>query len=400
MDFQDNANQAIWRTEVKDFLDEYLPEEIRNRYPSFATSSNAKKTPEQEAEEEKWESWRVALAERGWIAPAWPKEYGGAGMGPMDQFILSQEFAERGAPRLGGLGLMMLGPTLIAHGTEEQKKEHIPGILSGKIQWCQGYSEPGSGSDLASLQTRAVRDGDDWVINGQKIWTSLAHVADWCFMLARTDPDAPKHRGITYFLLDMKTPGVTVRPLVNMTNGHDFNEVFFEDVRVPSRNIIGEINRGWYAGTTPLDFERSSIGTPIGLRQAVEKNLDWLREHKDDLPETTYAAAKHDWADRWIEVQTSTMLAYRIISMQDAGEIPNSESSIAKLFTTELSQRVAKSAAQMVGMWGDINDPKAPLKGMPGHGYVNQVRETIAGGTSEIQRNIIATRGLGLPRTQ
>ena len=319
-------------------------------------------------------------------------------MQPMDQFILGQEFAEAGAPRLGGLGLMMLGPTLIEHGTEEQKQQHIPGILSGNVEWCQGYSEPGSGSDLASLQTRAVRDGDDWVINGQKIWTSLAHRADWMFMLARSDPEAPKHRGITYFLLDMKTPGITVRPLVNMTNGHDFNEVFFEDVRVPARNIMGEVNRGWYVGTTTLDFERSSIGTPIGLRQNVERHLTWLREHKSELPPTTYEANRFEWAERFIEVQTATMLAYRIISMQDAGEIPNAESSIAKLFTTELSQRVARTAAQMVGMWGDISDPKAPLKGQAGVGYVSQVRETIAGGTSEIQRNIIATRGLGLPR--
>ena len=243
-----------------------------------------------------------------------------------------------------------------------------------------------------------MRDGDDYVINGQKIWTSLAHRAHWMFMLARTDPDAPKHRGITYFLLDMKTPGITVRPLVNMTGGHDFNEVFFEDVRVPTRNIMGEVNRGWYVGTTTLDFERSSIGPPIGLRQNVERNLNWLREHKDDIPQTTYEANRFEWAERFIEVQTATMLAYRIISMQDAGEIPNAESSIAKLFTTELSQRIARTASHMVGMWGDISDESGPLRGMPGVGYVNQVRETIAGGTSEIQRNIIATRGLGLPR--
>ena len=388
MDFRDSPAQAEWRVQVQDFLRDYCPQEIRGKFPMGRP----------EEEKPLWEAWRVALAERGWIAPAWPSAYGGAGMKPMDQFILSQEFAEAGAPRLGGLGLMMLGPTLIEHGTEEQKQEHIPGILSGEVEWCQGYSEPGSGSDLASLQTRAVRDGDDYVINGQKIWTSLAHRAHWMFMLARTDPDAPKHRGITYFLLDMKTPGITVRPLVNMTGGHDFNEVFFEDVRVPARNIMGEVNRGWYVGTTTLDFERSSIGTPIGLRQAVERNLNWLREHGDELPPTTYEAVRFEWAERFIEVQTATMLAYRIISMQDAGEIPNSESSIAKLFTTELSQRIARTASHMVGMWGDISDEKAPLKGMPGVGYVNQVRETIAGGTSEIQRNIIATRGLGLPR--
>jgi alkylation response protein AidB-like acyl-CoA dehydrogenase len=218
------------------------------------------------------------------------------------------------------------------------------------------------------------------------------------FCLARTDPDAPKHRGITYFLFDMKTPGITVRPLVNMAGGHDFNEVFFEDVRVPSKNIVGEVNRGWYVGTTTLDFERSSIGNSIGSRQVVERNVNWLREHKAEVAPTDYEAVRIQWVDRWVEVQTATLLAYRIISMQASGQIPNYESSIAKLFNTELIQRTAKTAAKMMGLWGDITDERAPMRGLNAYRYMDQVRETIAGGTSEIQRNIIATRGLGLPR--
>ena len=388
MDFHDSPEQSTWRDEVRNFLATELPSEIRGQN-MFRPEGDIKAG---------FEKWRQALTSRGWIAPAWPKEYGGASMTPMDQFILNQEFAEARAPGLGGLGVMMLGPTLITHGTEEQKRTHIPRILDGSVQWCQGYSEPGSGSDLASLQTRAVRDGDDWIINGQKIWTSLAHIADWCFLLARTDPDAPKHRGITYFLVDMKTPGITVRPLVNMAGGHDFNEVFFEDVRVPSTNIIGEVNRGWYVGTTTLDFERSSIGNSIGSRQVVERNLEWLREHQAEVPPTVYESVRMEWADRWIEVQTATLLAYRIISMQVSGLIPNYESSIAKLYNTELIQRTAKTGTKMVGLWGDIIDPVAPFKGMNAYRWVDQIRETIAGGTSEIQRNIIATRGLGLPR--
>ena len=350
---------------------------------------------------EKLRDWQRLLIENGYAARTIPKKYGGFGAEPdiLKAVIIDEELNAGGVSRgIGGQGPEMLVPTLLEAGTDDQKERWIRPTLHGEIVWCQGYSEPGSGSDLASVQTRGVEDGDDFLITGQKIWTSLAHRADWMFMLARSDPEAPKHRGISYFLLDMKTPGVTVRPLVNMTGSHDFNEVFFDDVRVPARNIIGEVNRGWYVGTTTLDFERSSIGTPIGLRQNVERNLTWLREHKDEIPPTTYAATRYEWADRFIEVQTATMLAYRIISMQDVGEIPNAESSIAKLFTTELSQRIARTAAHMVGMWGDISDPKAPLSGMPGHGYVGQVRETIAGGTSEIQRNIIATRGLGLPR--
>ena len=344
------------------------------------------------------ESWRKALASRGWIAPAWPGEYGGAGLSPVDQFILNEEFAEAQAPQLGGLGVMMLGPTLIAHGTEQQKKEHIPRILSGGVTWCQGYSEPGSGSDLASLQTRATRDGDDFVINGQKIWTSQAHEADWIFCLARTDPDAPKHRGITYFLIDMQSPGITVRPLVNMAGLHNFNEVFFEDVRVPSSNVVGEVNRGWYVGTTTLDFERSSIGTAVGQRQALERYLQWMRANRDSMSHVDVESIRHQWAERWIEVATATLLAHRVISMQAAGQIPNAEASIAKLYTSELGQRIARTAARMLGMSGLMLGDGAPFEGQLALGYVTSVSATIAGGTSEIQRNIIATRGLGLPR--
>ncbi|MCC6386754.1 MAG: acyl-CoA dehydrogenase family protein [Dehalococcoidia bacterium] len=389
MDWRDTPEQAAWRGEVQAFL--------KNELPDFGEIDRYSRPGGGEMKAA-WDKWRAALASRGWIASAWPKEYGGAGLSPIDQFILNEEFAEARAPQMGGMGVMMLGPTLITHGNDDQKKTHIPRILDGSVQWCQGYSEPGSGSDLASLQTRAIRDGDDFVVNGQKIWTSGAHNADWCFMLARTDPDAPKHRGITYLLLDMKSPGITVRPLVNMASQHHFNEVFFEDVRVPAANAIGEINRGWYVGTTTLDFERSSIGSAVGQRQNVERNLKWLKENKATIAPTDYDAARMQWADRWIEVQTATLLSYRIISMQAAGKIPNSEASIAKGYNTELTQRIARSAVKMLGMNGQLTDRSAPLKGNVAMGYLGSVSATIAGGTSEIQRNIIATRGLGLPR--
>ncbi|OAI39262.1 hypothetical protein AYO38_08010 [bacterium SCGC AG-212-C10] len=393
MDWRDTPQQTVWRKEVRDFLKNELPKDLAGRNSMFERPTRAARDGD-----DSWEVWRKALAARGWVAPAWPKAYGGAGMTPLDQFILNEEFAEAQAPAFGGLGTMMLGPTLIAHGTEEQKQQHIPRILDGTVQWCQGYSEPGSGSDLASLQTRAIRDGDDFVVNGQKIWTSGAHESDWCFCLTRTDPDAPKHRGITYLLIDMKSPGITVRPLVNMASQHHFNEVFFEDVRVPVSNALGEINRGWYVGTTTLDFERSSIGNSVGQRQAVERNLEWLKAHKSEVAPTDYSAAKSQWADRWIEVTVATQLSYRIISMQAAGQIPNSEASIAKLFNTELTQRIGRSTLKMLGMWGGIVDERAPMHGQAAIGYMGNVPATIAGGTSEIQRNIIATRGLGLPR--
>ncbi|MBI2766798.1 MAG: acyl-CoA dehydrogenase family protein [Chloroflexi bacterium] len=387
MDWDDTPAQAAWRNEVRTFLKDELPADL-GEVERFGR-------PQRSAA---FEKWRKALAGRGWIAAAWPKEYGGAGLTPVEQSILNEEFAEARAPQLGGIGVMMLGPTLIAHGTEEQKKTHIPRILSGDTTWCQGYSEPGSGSDLASLQTRAIRDGDDFVVNGQKIWTSGAHEADWCFCLTRTDPDAPKHRGITYLLIDMKSPGISVRPLVNMANQHHFNEVYFEDVRVPVSNAVGEINRGWYVGTTTLDFERSGIGNAVGQRQHVEDNLKWLRAHKPEIAPTDYEAARLAWADRWIETQTAMLLSQRVVSMQAAGQIPNYEASIGKLFNSELSQKIARTTLKMLGLWGGITDGSAPLGGRAAVEYVGSVPMTIAGGTSEIQRNIIATRGLGLPR--
>jgi len=395
MDWRDTPQQAGWRNDIRTFLANDLPDEFK-RNEVTADELMGRRRATRGDRTDAFERWREALAQRGWIAAGWPKEYGGAGMNAVDQFILNQEFAEARAPQLGGLGVMMLGPTLITHGTAEQKKQHIPRILDGTVQWCQGYSEPGSGSDLASLQTRAVRDGDDFVVNGQKIWTSGAHQSDWCFCLTRTDPDAPKHRGITYLLIDMTSPGITVRPLVNMASQHHFNEVFFEDVRVPVSNAVGEINRGWYVGTTTLDFERSSIGASVGQRQAIERNVEWMRANRARVAD--YDVVRGQWAERWLECQVGTQLGYRVISMQAAGQIPNSEASIAKLYNTELSQRVARTTVKMLGMWGAVTADPAPFHGNAGIAYMSSVPATIAGGTSEIQRNIIATRGLGLPR--
>ncbi len=390
MDWHDNPEQAAWRAEVKTFLQNELPKDLVGKGGYRARRSDMSGAS--------WGQWRSALAKRGWIAAHWPKEYGGAGLTPIEQFILNEEFAMAEAPQLGGSGTMMLGPTIIQHGTEDQKKEHLGGILRGEVQWCQGYSEPGSGSDLASLQTRAIRDGDDFVINGQKIWTSGAHTSDWMFCLTRTDPDAPKHRGITYLLFDMKSPGIQIRPLVNMAGNHDFNEVFFEDVRVPVKNAVGDINRGWYVGATTLDFERSSIGSAVGVRQSIDRNLEWMRANRESMAPSDFETVRTQWAERWIEGSIAQHLSYRIISMQAAGKIPNSEASISKLYSTELSQRVAKTALKMLGMRGGLTDKSAPFNGTAAETYMQTVASTIAGGTSEIQRNIIATRGLGLPR--
>ncbi len=392
MNLQDSPEEAAFRQEVREFLKAELKDEWK------ATADEGEEGVA--ALYERRRPWREKLADKGWTAPAWPKEYGGAGLTVMQQFIMNEEFAEARAPARDIFGLGMVGPTLIVHGSEEQKKEHLPRILGGQVRWCQGYSEPEAGSDLASLRTRAVRDGDDYVINGQKIWTSGAQHADWIFMLARTDPGAPKHKGISYFLADMKTPGIEVRPLVDLSNRHMFNEVFFDNVRVPARNLVGEENRGWYIGTTTLDFERSNVGAAVGNRLLVEEMVEFVQENagKGVCATPQFRALRHELADRLVEAHVARMLSVRVIALQAKGLIPNYEASVVKTFASELTQRIYNTGVKLLGLRGPLLGDKAPEGGRLARGYLESVGGTIAAGTSEIQRNIIAMRGLGLPR--
>jgi alkylation response protein AidB-like acyl-CoA dehydrogenase len=391
MKFTDTPEEATWRHEVRSFLETELPKELAESDGEgglFGRMGAMK-------------AWRQTVAARGWIAPHWPKEYGGGGFSVKEQFIMNEEFAEAGAPGgIGGFGVMMLGPTLIAHGSEEHKRRFLPSIIKGETIWCQGWSEPGAGSDVASLTTRAVRDGDDYVVNGQKIWTTGAQFSDWMYMLVRTDPDAPKHRGISMLLVDMKSPGITVRPLTTMAGTQTFNEVFFENVRVPVENRVGEENRGWYVGATLLDFERSGIGNAVGVRKQLERMLQYARAEPEKMTFTTRKGLRLEFADRWVEAGVAKWLSYRVISMQAAGQIPNHEASITKLYMSELQQRIATLGMHMLGMRGILagKSDHAAMGGRTGYAYVNSVSATIAGGTSEIQRGIIAQRGLGLPR--
>jgi alkylation response protein AidB-like acyl-CoA dehydrogenase len=388
VDFSDTPEEAAFRKEVVAFIEAEAPLAGLDFREAW----------------QRGQAWWKKLQDKGWIAPAWPKEYGGAGMTVIQQFIFNEEMATHRAPRPMHLiiGLGMAGPTLIVHGTDEQKKRFLPQMLSGDDIWCQGYSEPEAGSDLASLKTRAVRDGDDYVINGQKTWTTLAHQAKWMIMLARTDPDAPKHKGISYFIVDMKSPGLTVQPLVNMTGGHEFNEVFLDNVRVPKDNMVGEENRGWYAAVTTLDFERSSIGSAIGLRQEMDSLLNYAREHTEDHTSTLGVSPtlRYELSDRLVETEVARMLSYRVASLQSRGLIPNYEASALKLFSTELHQRISETAIRILGLYGQLEreSPWAPLKGRLCYNFLRGAAHTIEGGTSEIQRNIIAQRGLGLPR--
>ena len=403
MDFRDTAQEAAFRQEVQQFIENELPQELSGRGSAGAAFGGGGGGDARRDYGKALDGWLKKLTDKRWVAPAWPKEYGGGGLSVLEQFILSQEMAKARAPRSPNvIGLGWVGATLIIYGSEEQKRKHLPSILSGESFWCQGFSEPEAGSDLASIQTRAVRDGDDYVVNGQKIWTSGAKQAQWMILLARTDPDAPKHKGISYFLLDMKSPGITVRPLVNMIGHAGFNEVFFENVRVPKENLVGEENRGWYIGTTTLDYERSGIATGVSHGLMVQDLVGYVHEHRKD-PACTVERdplVRYELADRAVEAQVEQMLNYQVIGMQARDQIPNKEASIAKLYSSELDQRIAATGLRMLGLYGQVR-PESSFAAMGGRFstmYLFATASTIGGGTSEIQRNIIAQRGLGMPR--
>ena len=394
MEFRFSAEDEAFRGEVVRFLETELP-------PGWADMSEGP-AEEGAANDERWAFTRTfqrSLAERGWLTLGWPTEHGGAGAGPVRQAMFNEAMAHYRAPSYNQ-GVDRVGPTIIMYGSDAHKEFFLPAIRNAEITWCQGFSEPGSGSDLASLQTRAVRDGDDYIINGQKIWTSGAQHADWIFCLARTDPDAPKHRGISFFLIDMKTPGITVRPLVNMADRHHFNEVFFEDVRVPASNMVGEENRGWYVATTTLDFERSGISRVVsGVRLLGELTDLASKPGPDGRRPDEDIRVRHRIADLQIGFTVGRWLAYRVAWMQSQGLVPNQEASMSKLFGTAVNQQLA-GMINMLGLHGQLagDAERAPLNGRMPDEYLNAVPLTIAAGTSEIQRNIIATRGLGLPR--
>ncbi|GBD13812.1 Putative acyl-CoA dehydrogenase FadE17 [bacterium HR24] len=399
MDFRFAPEEEAFRQEVRQFIESECPPELRSGGVSFFDQLPA------------LVQWRRKLAQRGWIAPAWPKEYGGAGMTIMQQFIYNLETARLRAPSplfIGGLAVAVVGPTLILFGSEEQKKTYLPKILSGEHIWCQGFSEPNAGSDLASLQTTAVRDGDEYVINGQKIWTTLAHMAHYMLLLCRTDPNAPKHKGLSYLIVPMKDekgnpyPGITVQPLYNMAGTHEFNQVFFENVRVPAKNLVGEENQGWYMAVRTLDIERSNIGSAVGQQQSVEDLARFVQEARGSGQERVshLPSLRYELAERWVETEISLLLSYRVVTMQNRGIIPNYEASATKLFSMELNQRIANTGMKVLGLYGQLarSQKWAPLRGRIEFMYLRSVANTIEGGTSEIQRNVIAGRGLGLPR--
>ena len=394
MQYTFTEKEEDFRSELLEYLDKELPEDWNSLSPeSHFSKENLPFT----------KSMAKKLAEKGWLTMAWPEEYGGQGRSIMEQLIYREEMTYQDVPGtdLGTGAISWVGPTLMIAGTHEQRKEHLPPIGNGDAYWCTLYSEPGSGSDLASLQTQAQKDGDDYVINGSKIWTSSAHIADFGWLAARTNPEAPKHRGISLFMVDMKSPGVTVRPIYNMAGSHEFNEVFFEDVRIPSKNLVGEENRGWYTLAVALDFERSGVGYSANARRILESLTVYVKSaHKNGNLLSENQLVRNRLAERHIETEVSRSMSYKVAWMQSNGMVPNAEASMSKLFGTELVQRVANTAMNIIDMKGLLSHESdlSPLEGAVQKMYLSSFSSTIAAGTSEIQRNIIADRGLGLPR--
>ncbi len=391
MEFRFTPQEEAFRQEIRDWLKTNLPDNMpSDRLSRESTDMNV------------YREFAQRLATKSWVAPHWPKEYGGLGLSVVEQLVFNEEMAEANAPMgYSVFGTGWVGPTIIVYGSDEQKKRFLPPITSAEMMWCQGFSEPNAGSDLASLTTSAVRDGDDYVINGQKIWTSGAHYADWMILIARTDSEAPKHKGISYFLVDMKTPGLTTTPLIDMMDNHAFNEVYFDNMRIPRENLLGEENRGWYMAATTLDFERSSIGGAVGARRMVRE----LTRYCAETPWNGHrlideSRVRSRMSDAAIEAELGRLLSYRVVTLQSRGAVPNYEASIAKLFNTDMQLRMARSGLEIMGLYGQLDhlDKYAPLKGRFERQYLWQTGLAVGGGTTEIQKNIIAMRGLGLPR--
>ncbi len=397
MDFSLTREQDAFRDEVRRWLEANMPDDWSRRLLASAD------VPRPEAYAF-LRQWQRRLYDAGFIGLTWPTEYGGRGLTFVEELILHEEMAlAKAPPILNILGVGMAGPTIIAYGTDEQKKRYPSKILSGEEIWCQGYSEPNAGSDLAALQTRAVKQGDHWVVNGQKVWTSLAHIADYMMLLARTDPDAPKHKGITYFLLDMKTPGVTVKPLRQITGDPEFNEVFFDNVRVPDSQVLGGVNNGWRVGLTTLMYERLALG--FGLQVRLRIALDGLielarRMEKHGRVLTKDPVMRQKLAQLWIDTESLKYTGARAITKLLRGEIPGPEASTGKMVWVETHQRLQELAMEIEGPYSQLlrGSDWAVENGVWQYTFLRSRANSIEGGTTEVQKNIIAERVLGLPK--
>ena len=398
MDFRFTPEQEALRMHLRTWLE-------RNKAEVFGDNSDPLAEREEDADS-RWQKmleWHRRLYQAGYVALHWPKEWGGGGAGLVEQTIYQDEVLRLGLPLYGAnqLAIDRIGPTLIFLGNDEQRRRYLPKMLTAEEVWCQGYSEPGAGSDLAGLQTRAVIDGDDFVINGQKVWTSLAQRAHMQILLVRTDPHAPKHRGISYLLVDMKTPGITVRPLVQITGDADFNEVFYDNVRVPRKNLVGELNQGWQVSIATLMYERVSGGTRHPVERTVNELIDLSRTVEfEGMPAARHPYVRQKLAHFASEALCLRLSRYRSLTSQLNGKVPGPESSFGKLHATELNLRVTQFADELLGPYAQLerNSVAAVENGRWPYRALRARGLTIAAGSSEIQHNIIGERVLKLPK--
>ena len=389
MEFLFSPEDEAFREELAGFIDRELPWDWRALDVDAEEPEHAPLI----------QQFRRKLAQRGWLTMAWPREYGGNAAPHLRQLVFNEETAYRRVPATG-MGVNILAPVLMIHGTSQQKRFFLNKIAQADIDWAQGYSEADAGSDLASLQTAAVEDGDDFVVTGAKLWKGAHNGADWMFMLVRTDPDAPKHRGISFLLAEMDSPGISVSTFPMMYDGSR-SLVTFDEVRVPKRNLVGEKNQGWYVGAASLDFERSGVGVPARARRFLEEMTARYRvTGSPNGAPWDDTIVRHRIADMAVEIQACRLMCYNVAWKQSQGLVPNQEASVVKLLGTEMEQRLFLLGMRLLGLWGQIgsSELRAPLEGRIESGYRRSLYLTVYGGTSEIQRNIIATRGLGLPR--
>ena len=397
MQLEFSPAEIAFQKEVRTFIAENYPENLRSVQDEGHDLSK-----------QDFLSWHRILAKKGWIAPAWPVEYGGTGWTATERFIWSEELAAADCVGTMPFGLSMVGPVIYTFGTPEQKAKFLPGILSGDDWWCQGYSEPGAGSDLASLRTKAVRDGDDYVVNGQKTWTTMAQHADWGFFLVRTDSDAKAQEGISFLLIDMKTPGVTVRPIITLGGEHEVNEVWLEDVRVPVANRVYEENKGWTCAKFLLAHERTGIAAVARSKRGVEKIKAIARTEQDgDRPLIANPFFKRKISELEIDLTALEFTELRSLAGEASGKGPGPESSLLKIKGSEIQQRITELALEAVGHYGapyfrgfGEGDNEHPIGPDYAHRaaptYFNTRKTTIYGGSNEIQRNIIAKMVLGI----
>ncbi len=373
-------DNAAFRTEIRTWIEANYPPELRNPPLRLHLKEN-------------W-PWYKLLSDKGWLAPGWPREYGGMGLSPEKHVILTEEFERHGAARLNDHGISLLGPLLIKYATEAQKAHFLPRILAGQDIWCQGYSEPGSGSDLASLRTSAELDGDEWVINGQKTWTTLANDANWIFLLVRTDKTVKKQRGISFILVPMDAPGVTVRPILNLEMHDEFCEVFLDNVRVPAENLVGEINQGWTMAKALLGFERLFLGSPRQAGYALSR-LVMLAEKLGVADDPVLSDQIAQYA---LDLADHKLLFASFLREIAQGNPVGSEISLLKISQSELFQRISSTMMDIAGEAAGLVDPIFAQGALNPAGQFLQARPTtIYGGTAEIQRNIIAKQVLELP---